>query len=81
MFGRNVFHAAVDGFAEFGEGVVVSAVENVAFDELPKSFDQVQIWRIRRQELELMPVASSIRRLTSAVVCGGSTRNISSREV
>ena len=53
MFGRNVFHAAVDGFAEFGEGVVVSAVENVAFDELPQSFDQVQIWRIRRQELEL----------------------------
>ena len=53
MFGRDVFEAAVDGLAEFGESRVVFPIENVTFDKLPQPFDQVQIQRIRWQELEL----------------------------
>ena len=52
VFGRNIFQAAINGLAEFGEGVVVSGVEDISFDEFPQSFDQVEIRRIRRQELE-----------------------------
>ena len=40
-------------------------------------FKNLRVWVSPR----LMPVAYSIRRLASAVVCGGSTRNISSSEV
>ena len=53
MQGWNLFQAAVDGLAEFGEGVVVSTVEHVTFDEFPEPFDQIQIRGVRWQELEL----------------------------
>jgi len=53
VFGRDVIQATVDRGTEFGEGVVVAAVEHVAFDELPQAFDQVEVGRIRGQELQL----------------------------
>lgn len=52
MFGWNVLQASVDGLTESGEVIVVFAVEDVAFDEFPQAFDQVQVGRIRRQELQ-----------------------------
>jgi len=53
VFGRDLIQTAVDRGAEFGEGVVVAAVEHVSFDELPQAFDEVEVGRIRRQELQL----------------------------
>ena len=52
MQGWNLFQAAVDGLAEFGEGLVVSTVEHVTFDEFPEPFDQIQIRGVRWQELQ-----------------------------
>jgi hypothetical protein len=53
VFCRDVVEAAVDGAAEFGEIVVVATIESVAFDELPQSFNQIQVRGIRRQEQQL----------------------------
>ena len=53
MFGGNVFQVAVDCGAEVGERVVVAAVEDVSFDELPEPLDQVEVGLIRKQELQL----------------------------
>jgi len=39
----------LDGSLKLSEGRLVAAVKGATFDELPQSFDQVQIGRIRRQ--------------------------------
>jgi len=53
VFAGDVFEAAVDRVAEIGKCVVVASVKDVSFDELPEPFDQVEVGRIRRQELQL----------------------------
>ena len=50
MFRWDVVEATVDGTTELTEIVVVPTVQNVAFDELPKTLDQVEVWRIGRQK-------------------------------
>lgn len=52
MFGGDVVQAAIDRGLELLEGIVMSSVEHVAFDELPQSFDQVEVRRIGWQELQ-----------------------------
>ena len=43
VFGGYVFQAAVDRVAEVGERVVVAAVKDVSFEELPEPFDEVEV--------------------------------------
>ena len=50
MFRWDVVEATVDGTTEITEIVVVPTVQNVEFDELPKTLDQVEVWRIGRQK-------------------------------
>ena len=51
VLGWDVVEAAVDGAAELGQVIVVATLEDIAFDKLPQTFDQVQIRRVGWQEL------------------------------
>ena len=52
MLGRYLFQAAINRVAELRKAIVMPAVENVAFDEFPQAFVQVQVRRIRGQKLQ-----------------------------
>ena len=52
VFGWDVCETAINCFAKFDEVIAVSAVEHVAFDELPQTFNQVEVGGIRRQKLQ-----------------------------
>lgn len=50
MGSREMGDRLFDGGSEIGEGGMIATVERTAFEELPQSFDQVQIGRVRREE-------------------------------
>ena len=52
VLGGNLVEAAVDGVAEVGERFVVTTVKDIALDELPQAFDEVEVRRVGRQELQ-----------------------------
>ena len=51
VLGGDLVEAAVDGVAEVGEGFIVTTVQDIAFDELPQAFDEVEVRRVGRQKL------------------------------
>jgi len=53
VFAGDVCEATVDRVAKVGERIVVAAVKDIAFDEFPEPLDQVEVGRIRWQELQL----------------------------
>lgn len=52
MIGWDVCETVINGFAKFDEVIVVSAIEHVVFEELPQTFNQVEVGGIRRQKLQ-----------------------------
>jgi hypothetical protein len=53
VIGGKLVERAINGIAELDEIRVVSAVEDISFEEFPQSLDQVQVWRIRWQKHQL----------------------------
>ena len=45
--------ATIDCSTKASEGVVMTTIQDLFFGKLPQPFNQVQVWRIRRQEQQL----------------------------
>lgn len=53
MGGVGLGEARGDGLLEEGKVVVVGGIQAGFFDELPKAFDQIEVWRIRGEKQQL----------------------------
>ena len=50
MFGMGLSKASRDSILESVAGIVILGIKTFFFDKFPQPFNQVQIWRVRRQE-------------------------------
>ena len=50
MFGMGLSKTSRDSIFESVEGIIILGVKTFLFDKFPQPFNQVQIWRVRRQE-------------------------------